>query len=219
MKKNVLFIMLMFITISADIRVTKYTDSFGDKTGEQIVVLTGSLISESSDNIGKIIIEKDGSLQYRTTQYLTTHIGWKLIGFKDNFGDSLFFSIQTANLGNNRQSYSLSNKPTVEKRDDTSDVIVFDTTIENISLKYRLKGNFTSDLLPQPGDIYDTVITRKYNISWAFDTIPSQSEQVIKMLKKSSWVKVVVWDYTGAPVVSKIFTNGFTKTLKETFGY
>ncbi len=155
MKKVVLTVITLLSIGFAGIKVGRYTDEFGDATGDQFIKVFGE-VYRSYNDIGAIMIEIDGSVSYRTSEF----------------------------IGSSNRNYN------VQFRDNTG---------KNLILRASDIGTAGSDIS-----------------TWSFND--DNSQKIINMFKSAIWVKVVVRDYCGDAVLTQISANGFTATLKNTFG-
>lgn len=137
----------MVMSLSAEITVTRYVDDFGDKTGPQIIIISGDIISGGYSfgyNVGKFIIEADGSIEYRTSQYLTTQEGVETILIRDDKGRTLSYEVETSNIGDNKQTFDLSDyhKEVLRMLMDAAwvKVVVYDYTGDAVVSQIYLSG-------------------------------------------------------------------------------
>jgi len=154
LKKILVTLMLLTTILSAGIRVDRYVDEFGDRSGAKYVQIWGQVIG-SYNHVGAIYVNTDGTVEFRTSKYLTTSSSSQTIKFRDNTGKTLTFTVYTSDLGSNLQTF--------------------------------------------PFDL-------------------DQSNKVIAMFKKATWVKIVAWRFDNTPIVSKIYATGFTAALKNNLG-
>lgn len=92
-----LLLLLLLITVGySKVYTSRYVDDFGDKTGDKYVcVLEDASSYFNMSGIGKLIIEGDGSVEFRTSTYLTTQTGSRTIKFRDNFDSTIECVVNT----------------------------------------------------------------------------------------------------------------------------
>ena len=153
MRRIIIALLAIISLLSAEIRMDRYVDDFGDHTGDKILIISGHQSKYPYED-GKFIIAKNGSVNYRFSGFLTNTTDLQEIVIRTNTGETFKYNVYTADLGDCRQSYEFNGK----------------------------------------------------------------SKEIIKILKKYAWVKVVVYDFTNKPEMVKIYLNGVTKTLKNYLG-
>jgi len=96
---KILMLVLLFMTIaSAEIINGRYTDEFGDPTGDPYIMIHG-IITGTYAKMGAIMVSDDKSVSYRTNAFIGSSNKNSTVMLRDNAGNNLTLYGNRGNAG------------------------------------------------------------------------------------------------------------------------